>query len=255
MASATYGYQVPPTASSAAFQPPSVRLATGTTASTPAPPLSAREHGMSPYEVSRVAMADQAKAALGVMGLGGAITSLGKVYIPHQGPEMLSAAQTGIKHTSPAMPLVDQSHADLHAYLGAETAGKLDAALSLSGTPASFHLNDTQHLQAHRAALATQLALEGNPNPDIMMLMSATAPFTASRGMIQNALRAQAELSYPTTDVPRRWMWASPAWRQSVPMPVLGANGPQFGITPAQEDYMMSITCGADVGPIRVEPY
>ena len=254
-AAASYGYQAPSRAAVSAT--PAMRMG-GVHPGMHAPPppaLSAREHGMSPFELQRATLADQAKRAIGVPGLGGGLATLGKAYIPHQGREMLSASQTSIKHTSPALALVDQSHEDMHAYLGAETAGKLDAALSLSGTPAAFHLNDTQHMQAHRAALATQLALEHSSEPDLDLLMSATAGFTATQSMIRNSLRAQASLM-ATNEAPTRWMWNGPMWRMATPMPTVGAYGAGLGsITPGLEDYMLSITCGADQGPILIEPY
>jgi hypothetical protein len=210
---------------------------------------------MSAVEETYAQMSDRVKSNLGVPGLGGGMASLGKAYMPHTGKEFLSAATSGIKHTGSAMALSDGSHDDIRTYMGEEAANKLDAALSLSGTPAAFSLNDTQARAYHQTAIAQSLALEGAVDPDLDMLLSATAPFSATRGYITRAMRAQASMM-PINVTPSRWQWQGPAWRDSVPMPTMGAMGPQNGqITPAMEDYYLSITCGADQGPILIEPY
>ena len=214
-----------------------------------------REAGMSAVEETYAQLADRTKARLGVPALGGGMASLGKAFIDHSGPHMLSAAQTGIKHTSPAHVLGDGSHDDIRTYMGAEAAAKLDAALSLSGTPASFGLDDTQFRAYHQASMAQALALEGATNPDLDMLLSATAPFSASQNMIRRAMAAQAQLR-PINMTPSRWLWSGPAWRESVPVPTMSMYGsPPGGITPAMEAHMLEITCGADQGPMLMEPY
>jgi hypothetical protein len=217
--------------------------------------MTPREAGMSAVEEKYAQMGDRAKAALGVPALGGGMASLGKAYMDHSGKEFLSAATTGIKHTSAAVALSDASHDDIRTYMGEEAASKLDAALSLSGTPAAFSLNDTQARAYHQAAMAQSMALEGSVDPDLDMLLGASAPFLGTQSMIRRAMQAQASLR-SINPTPTRWMWQGPAWRDSVSMPTMSPYGPQqSAITPAMETYMLEITCGADQGPILIEPY
>lgn len=195
-----------------------------------------------------------ASAAVNGQSIGGP-QGLGTAFVHMDNPYLSSASKTQNQNSGTLDDIRDFTDAYMGEYMDKDDYDKVTKALSLSGTPDAFHADEAATLQARNAAIVNSVMLDGKPNPTLEQIMGSTAPFTATKCLIQKALRAQSAVDRETIiQTPLRFLNQGPLYMPPVPFPTMGIIPPDT-VTPGWEIAAMSVTCGANDGPITMEPY
>ena len=145
------------------------------------------------------------------------------------------------------------------AQVDPETNAEVNAALALTGVPATFGLDQDQYERRKAAEIIRTMELVGAADPSIEQVMAASTPFIATQDILRRATQATGRIdSEIIIEAPMRFLYANPGYRLSTPgvtlSPVVAENS---AITPAQEYYMLQTGCfdGTCALGAKQEPY
>jgi hypothetical protein len=139
-----------------------------------------------------------------------------------------------------------------------EGAAKLNAALTLTGTPQRFHATDEEEAMTRRAAIMNNLRLAGKVDATVDDVLSITAPVVATKSALQRALNASRSLERGIVlQTPMRFLYDNllTGSRQATPMPTMTPILPEFNMNPGQDFYYSSLQCSEVGKPVTFEGY
>jgi hypothetical protein len=173
------------------------------------------------------------------------------VIYESSGPTLAYAAQTPVRGAA----INAFSDGNL-ALIDPEGAAKLDRALS-PNVPAVWAMDEKTADDRKKAELMKAMMLNGAVDPSLDDIMSASAPYVANAAMARRALLAQSSLDRNMIMEPAlRFLYQAPLYRPAVVTPTMSPMvADTNGLTPGQENYLMSINCANDGLPMTQEPY
>ena len=208
---------------------------------------------------AQVAASQMAAAAAGGCGGGGS---------PAQAPSaaaMAAADQTGklapvfampgstggsLAHVMPTVARPDALATAFHdgdlAAVDPVAAAQLDKALAPSGVPSSWYMSAADASARKTEQLLLSMQLEGNPDASLADILRAGPAMLTTKDQVKAALAASAQLSMQLVPgVPERFIYRGDLLRTPPPLPVMSPLAAESQLTPGQENYLLSLQCGA----------
>lgn len=234
----------------------SMRIAQGKPLNAPAPapaPSVAVQlpPGASDMERHVAAQVAYAKSQVGMLPDG--TGQMAPLIMQPAGDALMHMGPTKINHTG-GTTAASFGESDLALY-DPEGAAKLDAAMTLSGTPAAFHMDDQTERARRSAEIVKSMMLTGTVDPSIDDVMGASSPFIATSAMIRRATASQAAIDRATViETPLRFFYQPPLYRPATAMPTMSPI-PGDNMTAGQQFYYQSLACQAQGLPVTQESY
>jgi hypothetical protein len=177
---------------------------------------------------------------------------LPQVIAETEGASLTHAAKTSVRADHALTAFNDGTLASIDP----EGAAKLDRAMSSIGVPGVWGMDAITADQRKKSELMKSIMLSGQIDPSIEDVLAASAPYVATAEMARRAIAAQGALDRSMIMRPAtRFLNQNPLYRPAVATPTMSPFVGDNGLTPGQENYLMSIGCGAQDAPLIQETY
>ncbi len=177
---------------------------------------------------------------------------LPQVIAESSGASLTHAAKTAVRADQAMSSFSDGTLASIDP----EGAAKLDKAMSSVGVPGVWGMDAVTAEERKKAELMKSMLLTGQVDPSAEDVLAASAPYVATAEMARRAIAAQGALDRTMIIRPAtRFLYQNALYRPAVATPTMSPFAGDNGLTPGQENYLMSIGCGTQDAPLIQETY
>jgi hypothetical protein len=193
-----------------------------------------------PYTPSSVQVAMTSAGAAAAIGQADQTGLLPPLIQQTTGGTMAHSMKTNMKVAALQTAFDD---GDLAMY-DPEGAAQLDKALSLTGLPETFRMDDVAYEARKNAEILRTLELTGAADPSLEQVLASGTPFLATQSLLKRAVDAQGAIDrMGIIATPQRFLYSNPGYRQATPAPTMSPVVTEGTITPGQEYYLMQTGC------------